>query len=196
MLNASRICRKFVPAKRQCHQIRSGIGRDEAARLAGIESEAPVEGGIAEDENSQPSGGLAAGNPFADQLAADTAPLAVRQHRDRAERKRGKRRLQPREHGMASDSFAFNSDQREDRIACIAQIVDQLRFGGLTASSTARMAATSPGVSDRTIIRHTSIDFTEAAASRNRGKKRSIISADDTRSTCAPMLMAATISPS
>ena len=43
---------------------------------------------------------------------------------------------------------------------------------------------------------HTSIDLTEAAASRRGGRKRSIISADDTRSTCAPMLMAATIAPS
>ena len=43
---------------------------------------------------------------------------------------------------------------------------------------------------------HTSIDLTEAAASRRRGRKRSTISADDTRSTCAPMLMAATIAPS
>ena len=32
---------------------------------------------------------------------------------------------------MASDSSALNSDQRENRIACSAQIVDQLRFGGL-----------------------------------------------------------------
>ena len=53
-----------------------------------------------------------------------------------------------------------------------------------------------PGASDRIIIRQTSIDLTEAAASRNRGRKRSTISADDTQSTYAPMLMAATITPS
>ena len=78
-----------------------------------------------------PAGGLAARDPFTDQPAADTHPLAVRQHRDRAERQRRKRRLQPREHGMAGDSFALNSDQRENGIACSAQIVDQVRFGGL-----------------------------------------------------------------
>ena len=32
---------------------------------------------------------------------------------------------------MAGDSFALNSDQRENGIACSAQIVDQVRFGGL-----------------------------------------------------------------
>src|SRR4029434_5395072 len=36
----------------------------KAARLADIESEAPIEGGIAEDEDSLPAGSLAAGDPF------------------------------------------------------------------------------------------------------------------------------------
>ena len=32
---------------------------------------------------------------------------------------------------MASDSSALDGDQRENGIACSAQIVDQVRFGGL-----------------------------------------------------------------
>ena len=131
MLNASRACWEFAPSKGQSHPMRPGIGRDKAPRLADIESETLIEGGIAEDENSEPPGGLAAGDPFTDQPAADTHPLAVRQHGDRAERQRRNRRLQPREHGMASDGFALNSDQRENGIACSAQIVDQVRFGGV-----------------------------------------------------------------
>ena len=84
-----------LPSKRQRHQMRSGIRRDKAARLAGIESETPIEGGIAEDENSEPAGGFAARDSLADQPAADTRPLVFMQYRDRAERQRGKRRFHP-----------------------------------------------------------------------------------------------------
>ena len=63
----------------------------------------------------------------------------------------------------------------------------QTGLGRFTASKGCVMTRHGPELD------YTSIDLTEAAASRNRGRKRSTISADDTRSTCAPMLMAATI---
>ena len=95
MLDASRAGRKFVLSKRQGHQMRSGIGRDKAACLADIESKTPIEGGIAEDENSEPAGGFAARNSLADQPAADARPLVFMQYCDRAERQRGKRCFHP-----------------------------------------------------------------------------------------------------
>ena len=99
-----------------------------------------------------------------------------------------------------------NPDRVERRkMASGEALANYLDSNNFTAGTAGRLPEAGyrrcPGGSDRAENRrsfraHTSIDLTEAAASRRRGRKRSIISADDTRSTCAPMLMAATMTPS
>jgi hypothetical protein len=95
MLNASGGGRKFAASNRQDHQVRSGIRRDKAARLDSIESETPIEGGIAEHEDSLPPGGFAPRDSLPDQPAANTCPPILMQDRDRAERQRRKWRFHP-----------------------------------------------------------------------------------------------------
>lgn len=102
--------------------------RREAARLANIESETSIERGIAENKDSLPPGGLAVRNSLTDQFVCNACPPVFGQHRDGAQRQRGKRRVHPREHGMTGDDAVHHGNQREHGIASSTQILDQPGF--------------------------------------------------------------------
>ena len=94
---------------------------------------------------------------------------------------------------LVENEIAFWRDQMR-RVLAPPRGREKTESAAARRSSINWASADRPNASSSTS--HTSIDLTEAAASRNRGKKRSTISAADTRSTCAPMLMAATMTPS
>ncbi len=198
MLPASvgRFCRR-VQSKGPSNAARRS-GRSEAAGLAFIESKTPVEGGIAEDENSAHSAASLRAIPS----RISRLPTLIRWRPGStatgpsASAGNGACSRENMAWPMTVSASTATSEKTESPASRRSSTNCASADRPNASSSTARIAATSPGVSGRTIIRHTSSDLTEAAVSRKRGRKRSIISADDTRSTCAPMLMAATMTPS
>ena len=147
--------RKFAASKRQGHQMRSGIGRDESARLADIESETPIEGGIAEDEDSEPSRRLRCAR-FPARI--NRLPMPVRRYSGStatgpsASAGNGAFIRENMAWPTTVSSSTATSEKTESPAARRSSTNRASADRPNAISSTMRMAATSPGVSSRTII--------------------------------------------
>ena len=106
-----------------------GIGGLKTACVIHTKSEASIVSWIAKNEDPYPSGSFTAGQPITNKETADTSPLARRQHCDRPKRQCRKWRFHLRQHGMADDLLILNGHQREDDIARLTKVINQLCFG-------------------------------------------------------------------
>ncbi len=167
--------------------------RDERRRSAGLEAKQRE---IRPSQPETPVAPRSASNRALDRMSTvegeDAAILAVAPP-PKVRRRRRRSDTAGRVHGAVHDRRDPRQPVGRGHAPLSGDAADRRKVRGDRNSAQALAGFLSAAGNFRA---HTSIDLTEAAASRRQGRKRSIISPAETRSTCAPMLMAATIAPS
>lgn len=116
--------------ERERHQVRPRIDAGEAGGEGGVEAEAAVIPGVAENEDAVPPGRSSALQPRTDQAAPDPRTLPGRCHRDGGKTQCAERRAHLREQDMTHDLAALDGHERHLGNTVLAEPIHEIGLVG------------------------------------------------------------------